>query len=98
MVYLKTAYEKAKSAGKLTTDKVWLNFGFHFSNIDGKVVSDELEIPWANAPEWLKILRVSSNEFEKGTKFYWVENGQLCVGKDSNPLPLSAMEGVRRLC
>lgn len=91
MTSLKTAYEQAKSKGLLSTDEVWLNFGFHFSNTEGKSVSDELEIEWDKLPEKIKKMHVSDSQFEIGTKFCWVEGGQLCVGKDSNPLPRSTM-------
>jgi len=80
MKTLKTAYEEAKS--KLKTDKVWFNLGWHKDYLTGELILDHLEIPFDELTDKAKRLHVSGNEFEKGTKFCWVEDEQLCVGKD----------------
>ena len=86
MKFLKTAYEESKSKGLLKTDVIWFNYGWHTDSLSGKMIDDVMEARFDELPDSMLNLRVSDSEWERGTKYYWVENGQLCVGKDSNHL------------
>lgn len=92
MKLLKTAYEEAKAKGLLTTDVIWFNCGFHYDHSQGKNVDDVKEIAYDDLEESTKHMMVSWNQWEKGAKFYWVENGQFCVGKDGNTCKLYSVK------
>lgn len=86
MPFLKTAYAEAQGKGLLSTSLVWLNFGYHWDYSAGKNVDDYEEIEFSELPEGYLKMRVSPNPYESGAKFFWIEKGQFCVGKDGNPV------------
>ena len=96
MEYLKTAYEKARSKGLLKTDKIWFNLGHRFDLFCNRPIDDSIEIRFADLSESLKKMRVSENEFEAGSKAAWIEDGQLCVGKDSDPVNYWAFADMKK--
>lgn len=60
------------------------------------MIDNSIEIRFADLPGSLKKMRVSENEFEAGSKAAWIENGQLCVGKDSRPVARSAFADTEK--
>lgn len=77
-------YEQEKASGRLTTDVIWLNYGFPY----GATEPNAKQVPFNELPDDLKKMRVTDSKWDTafGAKFCWVEDGQLCVGSDANPL------------
>ena len=85
---LAKAYETYKAKGCLSTDEIALYYGYSRDIATGAHIDHWEQVPFDRLPDELKRLRVSGNKFERtlGCKFAFVENGQLCVGCDCNPL------------
>lgn len=81
---LEKRYEQVRKEGRLITDIVWLNYGYPYGATEPNV----REVPFGELPEEMKRMRVTDNKWDTafGAKFCWVEDGQLCVGSDANPL------------